>query len=50
MSRDIKTIVRLSFTLVLAIISITLILVWFDWKLLVVLFLFTWGNNVGSKL
>jgi uncharacterized membrane protein len=27
--------------------AITLGLIWFDWKLVLVLFLFAWGNNIG---
>ena len=31
---------------VISTIALVLILVWFGWKLLLVLFLWTWGNNM----
>lgn len=37
------------FGLVLALASIALTLVWYDWKLCLILFLFVWGNNIGQK-
>ena len=35
--------------LVVGILSIYLCLHWFDWKLLVVLWLWTWSNNIMIK-
>jgi hypothetical protein len=41
-----KKMINKIFQLVIGGISITLILYWYDWRLLVILMLFGWANNI----
>jgi hypothetical protein len=44
-----KTILML-IALVLLMASIVLTFLWFDWRLLIILFIWTWGNNITNKV
>jgi hypothetical protein len=39
---------RLAINLVVWIVAIVLILVWYDWKLLIILMMFGWGSNLEN--
>lgn len=38
---------KMIFALMLWLIGIALTLLWYDWKLLLILFLIMWSNNIG---
>ena len=36
--------------LIIAATSITLSFIWYDWKLILIIFLFSWANNIDQNL
>lgn len=41
-----KNLIKLIIALIISGVAIYLSLIWFNWKLLVIIILFIWGNNI----